>query len=94
MLKGSWLQTMINLDVTSPAAGLSMALIYGVGVVFSISVGIILLHDLYRVVTGQISDEELVMVKESEEQEELEELQKELAAQDAAADAVEPTKSQ
>ena len=46
----------------------------------------ILLHDLYRVVTGRISDEELVMVKESEEQEEFEELQKELAAQDAAAD--------
>jgi hypothetical protein len=31
-----------------------------------------------------MSEEELVMVKESEEQEELEELQKELAARDAA----------
>src|ERR671912_941869 len=34
LLEGSWLQTMINLDVTSPAAGLSMAWIYGVGIVF------------------------------------------------------------
>ena len=91
-LQGSWQQTMINLDVKSPSAGISMGLFYGVGIVFSISVGVILLHDLYRVLTGRMSDEELVMVKESEEQEEFEELQKELAAQDAAA-AVEPTKS-
>ena len=67
-----------------------MGMFYGVGVIFSISVGIILLHDLYRLATGRISDEDLVMVKESEEQEEL---QKNLAAQDAAVDAVEPTKS-
>ena len=92
-LKGSWEQTLINLEVKSPSAGISMGMFYGVGVIFSISVGIILLHDLYRLATGRISDEELVMVKESEEQEELEELQKNLAAQDAAVDAVEPTKS-
>jgi TRAP-type transport system small permease protein len=82
LLEGSWLQTMINIDVTSPAAGMSMAWIYGVGIVFAASSGLILLYDLYRVVTGQLSDEELVMVKESEEQEELEELQKGLAQHD------------
>ena len=91
-LQGSWEQTLINLDVKSPSAGISMGAFYGVGIVFSISVGVILLHDLYRVLTGQMSEEELVQVKESEEQEEFEELQKNLAAQDAAA-AVEPTKS-
>jgi TRAP-type transport system small permease protein len=92
-LKGSWEQTLINMEVKSPSAGISMGMFYGVGVVFSISVGIILLYDLYRLATGRISNEELVMVKESEEQEEFEELQKNLAAQDAAVDAVEPTKS-
>jgi TRAP-type transport system small permease protein len=91
-LKGSWEQTLINMEVKSPSAGISMGMFYGVGVIFSISVGIILLHDLYRLATGRISDEDLVMVKESEEQEELEELQKNLAAQEAV-DAVEPTKS-
>ena len=91
--EGSWEQTLINLEVKSPSAGISMGMFYGVGVVFSISVGIILLYDLYRLATGQISDEELVMVKESQEQEELEELQKNLAAQNAAVDAVEPIKS-
>jgi TRAP-type transport system small permease protein len=92
-LEGSWQQTLINMEVKSPSVGMSMGMFYGVGVVFSISVGIILLHDLYSLATGRISDEDLVMVKESEEQEELEELQKNLAAQDAAVDAVEPTKS-
>jgi TRAP-type C4-dicarboxylate transport system permease small subunit len=72
----------INWDVAAPASGLSTGLFYGVGIVFAISAGLILLHDLYRVVTGQMSEDELVMVKESEEQEEFEALQKELAARD------------
>ena len=82
LLTGSWAQTTINLDVTAPASGLSMGIFYGVGLIFAVSAGLILLNDLYRVATGKVSDEELVMVKESEEQEEFEALQKELAAQD------------
>jgi TRAP-type C4-dicarboxylate transport system permease small subunit len=78
-LRGSWEQTLINLGVSAPATGLSTGIFYGVGLVFSVSVILILLHDLYRVLTGQMREEELVMVKESEEQEEFEELQKELA---------------
>jgi TRAP-type transport system small permease protein len=83
-LKGSWEQTLINLDVKSPSAGISMGAFYGVGVVFSISVGIMLLHDLYRLATGRMSEAELVQVKESEELEEVEELQHEMAAHSAA----------
>ena len=30
-LKGSWEQTLINLDVKSPSAGMSMGMFYGVG---------------------------------------------------------------
>jgi TRAP-type transport system small permease protein len=78
-LEGSWQQTMINLSVRSPSAGISMGLFYGVGIIFSVSAGLMIIYDLYRVATGKIAEEELVMVKESEEQEELEELQKELA---------------
>jgi len=84
LLQGSWEQTMINLDVKSPSAGISMGLIYGVGVVFSVSVGIIILHDLYRIFTGQMSEAEMVMVKESEELEEVEELKHEMEAHEAA----------
>jgi TRAP-type C4-dicarboxylate transport system permease small subunit len=81
-LDGSWQQTLINLDVKAPASGLSMAIFYGVGLIFSVSVGAILLYDLYRVLAGKLREEELVMVRESEEQEEFEELQKELAEQE------------
>src|SRR3712207_3754993 len=79
LLVGSWEQTIINLNGAAPASGLSTGIFYAVGIVFSVSVGLILLHDLYRAVTGQMSEDELVMVKESEEQEELETLQRELA---------------
>ena len=80
-LQGSWQQTQINLGVTAPASGLSVAWFYGVGIVFGVSAALILLYDLYRIAFGKISDEELVMVKESEEQEQFEELQKQLAEQ-------------
>jgi TRAP-type C4-dicarboxylate transport system permease small subunit len=78
-LEGSWNQTLINLDVASPAVGFSMALVYGVGIIFSFSTGLIILYDLYRVLSGQLTGDDLVMVKESEEAEELEELEKTLA---------------
>jgi TRAP-type transport system small permease protein len=81
LLDGSWQQTVINLDVQAPVSGLSMSIIYAAGVVFSVGAGLILLYDLYRVLTGKVRDEELVMVRESEEQEEFEELQKELEEQ-------------
>ena len=68
--------------MAAPASGLSTAWFYGVGIVFGVSTGLILLADLYRTVTGKLSDEELVMVKESEEQEEFEALQHELAERD------------
>lgn len=72
--KGSWQQTIINLHSAFPVTGLSMGLLYGVGVLFAVSVGAIILNDLYRVLTNKISDDELVMVKESEELTEFEEL--------------------
>lgn len=78
LLEGSWQQSVINLDVTAPATGLPMAAWYGAGVVFSATAAVILLHDLYRVLTGKMAEDELVMVRESEELEEVEELDREL----------------
>lgn len=66
-LQGSWAQAVINLHVKMPVTGISMALFYGAGVVFSVSVGFILLHDLFRAVTGRLAGDELVMVRESED---------------------------
>ncbi len=78
-LQGSWLQTNINLHNSAPVSGLSVGIVYAAGIIFSVSVLLILLGDLYRVVSGKASEQDLVMVKDSEEQEQLEELQKELA---------------
>jgi TRAP-type C4-dicarboxylate transport system permease small subunit len=82
LLEGSWKQTLINLDVKAPASGLSMGLFYGVGIVFAVSAALIIVYDLYRVLAGKVSGNELIMVRESEEQEEFEELQKEIAQRD------------
>jgi TRAP-type C4-dicarboxylate transport system permease small subunit len=82
-LDGSWQQAHINLDVEAPVTGASVAIFYASGVVFSVCAGILLLLQLLRVLTGDIRESELVMVKESEEQAELESLQAELARSDA-----------
>jgi TRAP-type transport system small permease protein len=68
LLVGSWQQTLLGWGDRAPATNLSYALFYGVGVVFGISAGVILIYDLLRVLTGQASEAELVAVKENEEQ--------------------------
>ncbi|WP_418320848.1 TRAP transporter small permease [Piscinibacter sakaiensis] len=84
LLKGSWVQTQINLPSTAPSSGLSLGIFYAVGIVFGVSAGGILLADLYRVLSGAVGDDELVMVRESEEVEELEAVLHQPAAATAA----------
>ena len=67
LLAGSWRQTLINWDDRAPATGLSIGIFYFVGVVFGVSAGVMLLYDLFRVVSGQASEADMVAVKESEE---------------------------
>jgi TRAP-type C4-dicarboxylate transport system permease small subunit len=83
LFQGSLAQARINLDVEAPVTGASVAIFYGVGVVFAVASAAILLHELWRALTGQLSDDELVMVQESEEAAELQELQAQLAREDA-----------
>ena len=66
LLSGSWRQTLINIDDRAPATGLSLGIFYFAGVVFGVSAGIMLLYDLFRVVSGQASETELVAVREEE----------------------------
>jgi len=68
ILRGSWEQTVINLGSTSAVMEWSMGILYASGVVFGVSAGLIVLHDCWRLVRGQTSDAELMVVKESEEQ--------------------------
>ena len=88
VFKGSWDQARINWDVAAPVTGASMAIFYLPGVVFALSAALLIAVDLWRLFTGRLRDDELVMVKESEEQAELEALQEQLAREDAAAAAV------
>ena len=83
LLQGAWQQASINWEAQAPVTGWSMGLFYGAGVFFALSAGVILLHNLWRLLSGQLQANELVMVKESEEQAELEALQAELARQAA-----------
>ena len=88
LLNGALTQAKINWDVEAPVTGASVAIFYGAGVVFAVSAALILLRDLWRAVSGQMSEAELVMVKESEEQGELEALKAELAREHAEVPAV------
>ncbi|WP_457427342.1 TRAP transporter small permease [Roseateles sp. P5_E7] len=81
-LNGSWQQARINLDVAAPVTGAPMAIFYASGVVFSVCAGVLLLLQLARLLSGKLGENELVMVKESEEQAEFEALQAELARSD------------
>lgn len=76
---GSLAQARINLDVEAPVSGASVAIFYSAGVVFAVSAAVLIARDLWLVVSGQVADDDLVMVKESEEAGELEALQAELA---------------
>lgn len=80
---GSLQQAKINWDVEAPVSGLSVAIFYASGVFFSVCAALLLLLQMVRALSGQLSEAELVMVKESEEQAELEALQAELARENA-----------
>ena len=47
-------------------SGLSVAIFYASGIVFAVSAGVLLLREIWRTLSGQLRDEELVMVQESE----------------------------
>jgi TRAP-type transport system small permease protein len=68
IFKGSLEQTMINMSVQAPATGLSQAWFYSAGIVLAISAALMLALDFIKLLTGQVRDEDLVMIRESEEQ--------------------------
>lgn len=67
MAQGAWAQTVINLGTTSAAMQVSQAWLYASGVVFAVLAALILLHDLWRLATGQLGANELIGVRESED---------------------------
>ncbi len=74
LFQGSLEQAKINLDVEAPVTGASVAIFYASGVVFAVLGGLLLLRETWLAITGQIRDEDLVTVKESEDLAQIEEL--------------------
>ena len=67
LFQGSLEQARINWDVQAPTTGASMAIVYASGIVFAVCAALLLALDLVKLLRGQIADEDLVMVQESEE---------------------------
>jgi TRAP-type C4-dicarboxylate transport system permease small subunit len=74
LFQGSLAQARINWDVTAPTTGASMAIVYASGIVFAVLAACLLVLDLYRMLTGQLRDDELIMVQESEESVQLQQI--------------------
>ncbi len=66
-LLGTWKMHELQVSNISPVVGISMIWIYGIGYVVAIVMGLFNISVLYRLFTGQLSEEELVQVVESED---------------------------
>ena len=79
LFSGSLAQVRINWDVQAPVTGASVAIFYGAGVVFAVCAAALLLLHLARALAGRLSEQDMVMVIESEEAAELEAVLKQQA---------------
>jgi TRAP-type C4-dicarboxylate transport system permease small subunit len=68
LFRGALEQTQINWDVSAPSSGISMGLFYLTGVVFGVAAAAVLLNDLFKLLCGRVSEADLVIIKESEDQ--------------------------
>lgn len=67
IFQGSLEQTRINSDVLAPSSQLPVGIVYAAGVVFAVLAALMLLLDLWLLATGQLGNDKLVLVQESEE---------------------------
>jgi TRAP-type C4-dicarboxylate transport system permease small subunit len=67
LFRGSWKQTLINLDTRSPVSQVPLALIYVAGLVASVLIGALILRNLYKVLFIGASEEDLILTVESED---------------------------
>lgn len=68
LFKGALEQTKINWDVSAPSSGASVGIFYASGIVFSVSAFIMLAVDLLKLLMGKTSEQDLIIIRESEEQ--------------------------
>jgi hypothetical protein len=68
LFRGSLEQTKINWDSTSAAMDVSMGFFYTSGMVCAVLSAIILLNHLWKLLNGSLSEDDLIGVRESEEE--------------------------
>jgi TRAP-type transport system small permease protein len=66
-LLGTWKMHDLQVSNVSPVVGISMIWIYGIGYVVAVVMGLFNINVLYRLLTGRLSEDELVQVVESED---------------------------
>jgi TRAP-type C4-dicarboxylate transport system permease small subunit len=64
---GTWKMTVLTGDQVSSSMQIPLALVYVSGFICSASMVLISLHNLYRLITGKMSDSELVMTSDNED---------------------------
>ena len=67
--EGSWQQVVVGLNSEMPVTGISLATFAAAGLVSSVAMGVLFLADLVRLLLGRLSDEDLVQVRESADEE-------------------------
>lgn len=67
IFQGTLAQVKINWDSTSAAMEASMAIFYACGLLFSVSGALILINDLWRLLSGQLPNGELVGIRASDD---------------------------
>ena len=67
MFRGAWQQTVINWGTSSAVMEISMGWFYSSGLFFSVFAFLFILHELWKLATGQLAESELVGITESDD---------------------------
>jgi TRAP-type C4-dicarboxylate transport system permease small subunit len=67
LLDGSWKMTVLNMNSTAPATGMPLSYLYGIGIVTSISMAVIILINLYRALFFKDKNTPLAMISQTDE---------------------------
>lgn len=64
---GTWSQHEVNATTRAPVTGMSLIWVFGVGYLTGSFMAVHAAHKLWRILSGQVSDEELIEVAEEED---------------------------
>jgi TRAP-type C4-dicarboxylate transport system permease small subunit len=67
LFKGAYEQAVINWTSTSAVMEVSLSWVYFPGIIFAVLGGLLIALDFFKLITGQMKDEELMMFQESED---------------------------